>query len=84
MSDSDSDSSSDMCGLCGGTPCDWEAMRGVLIERGDKMSNDVDGEDRKKVRRAMCQLYVYLKFGSLVKARVVRAPECVIKAIRAC
>ncbi|ETM54516.1 hypothetical protein L914_02144, partial [Phytophthora nicotianae] len=48
MSDSDSDSSSDMCGLCGGTPCDWEAMRGVLIERGDKMSNDVDGEDRKK------------------------------------
>ncbi|ETO99827.1 hypothetical protein F441_22749 [Phytophthora nicotianae CJ01A1] len=63
MSDSDSDSSSDICGL--------------------RMSNDVDGEDRKKVRRAMCQLYVYLKFGSLVKARVVRVPECVMKEIRA-
>ncbi|KAF4141557.1 hypothetical protein GN958_ATG09262 [Phytophthora infestans] len=58
-------------------------MQAVIIERGDKLRNDVDGEDMKKIRRAMCQLNVYLKSGSLVKARIVRAPECVMRKIRA-
>ncbi|KAG7382977.1 hypothetical protein PHYPSEUDO_004213 [Phytophthora pseudosyringae] len=74
-SDSNSDSSSDICGFCGGTPCDWEAMQGTLVERGDKLRTEAYAASMKKVRRVMCQLYVYLKFGSHVMARIVRVPE---------
>ncbi|KAF4131559.1 hypothetical protein GN958_ATG18058 [Phytophthora infestans] len=81
--DNSSDSSSDICGLCGGTPCDWDAMHELLVERGDELCNNVDASGMKKVRKAVCQLYVYLKLGSLVKTRMVRVPECVMREIRA-
>ncbi|KAG1711380.1 hypothetical protein DVH05_008634 [Phytophthora capsici] len=80
--DSDSNYSDDICCFCGGTPCDWEAMQTALIERGDKLTGSVSAEDMKKVRIAMCHLYIYTKFGSLVKTRVDRVPECVMREIR--
>ncbi|KAG1705139.1 hypothetical protein DVH05_004075 [Phytophthora capsici] len=80
--DSDSDYSDDIRCLCGGTPCDWEAMQTTLIERGDKLTGSVSAEDMKKVRRAICHLYIYMKFGSLVKTRVARVPEGVMREIR--
>ncbi|KAL3671867.1 hypothetical protein V7S43_002535 [Phytophthora oleae] len=59
-------------------------MQTTLIERGDKLSCGGDADNMKKVRRAMCQLYIYLKFGSLVKTRVARVEKSEIAGAAKC
>ncbi|ETL34984.1 hypothetical protein L916_12842 [Phytophthora nicotianae] len=79
-SDSSSSSSGDICGICGGTPCDWASLQELLVAQGDRVRDNSGTAPMKKIRMAVCQMYVYLKFGSLVKTRMFGCPSGLLRA----